>query len=212
MKTQSLSYHGKHFKNHLQKVWMEIGTAICSTAPRGKFLQFSGCFPWLIWIQQVVSGKEQGNQTSASRGFGHALCFGGVYLVWLIDFYLGLFWIFERRFKTGLEAIWGEAQKAALGTHAVPMEIRGSSLEVGLLLWVPLETAPAADYCSSVRLPLPRILDYLRLSEFLSHKVDFISAPKRTTGSLTLHYPVYKRKQEYKAHTIYHPEKYHNFT
>lgn len=107
-----------------------VGKATCSTAPRGKFLQFTGCFPWLIWLQQKVPRREQGNQTSASRGFGYALCLGGFIWFDLLIFIWGLFWFFERRLEMGLEAIWGEAQKAALGMHAVPMEIRGSSLRL----------------------------------------------------------------------------------
>lgn len=179
-------------------------------APRGKFLQFSGCFPWLIWLQQKIPGREQRNQTSASRGFGHALCLGGFYLVWLVDFYLGFVLAFWKKIRDGAGSYLGRGTEGSLGHTCSSYGDKRIFFEVGLLLWVPLETTLAAEYCSFVRLPLLRILDYLWLSEFLSHKVDFLSASKRTTGSLTLHYPVYERKQEYKVHAINHPGKYHN--
>lgn len=118
MKTQSLSYHGKYFKNHLQKVWLEIGTAKqCSTAPRGKFLQFSGCFPWLIWLQQKVPGKEQGNQNSPSRGFGHAWCLGGgfTWLDWLI-FVWGCFG-FLKEDKRWCWKLYGERHRRQPWAH-----------------------------------------------------------------------------------------------
>lgn len=115
MKTQSLSYHGKHFKNHLQKVWPETGTATCSMAPRVKFLQFSGCFPWLIWLQQKIPGREQGTQTSASCGFGHALCLRGFYLVWLIDFYLGFVLVFWKKIRDGAGSYLGRGTEGSLG-------------------------------------------------------------------------------------------------
>lgn len=187
-----------------------VGKATCSTVPRGKFLQFSGCFPWLIWLQQKVPGREQGNQTSASSGFGHASCLGGFYLGWLVDFYLGFVLVFWKKIRDGAGSYLGRGTEGSPGHTCSSYGDKRIFFEVGLLHWVPLETTLAAEYCSFVRLPPLRILDYLRLSEFLSHKVDFLSTSERIPGSLTLHYPVYERKQEYKVHTINHPEKYHN--
>lgn len=201
MKTQSLSYHGKYFKNHLQKVWLEIGTAKqCSTAPRGKFLQFSGCFPWLIWLQQKVPGKEQGNQNSPSRGFGHAWCLGGVLLGLIGWFLFGVVLDFWKKIKDGAGSCMGRGTEGSPGHTCSSYGDKRIVWEVGLLLWVPLETALAAEYCSFVRLPLPRILDYLWLSEFLSHKVDFLSAPERTTGSLTALSCLWKEARIQSAH------------
>lgn len=210
MKTQSLSYHGKHFKNHLQKVWLEIGTAAWSVVPRGKFVQLSGYFPWLIWLQQKVPGREQGNQTPASHGFGHALCLGGFYLVWLVDFYLRFVLVSWKKIRDGAGSYPGRGTEGSPGHTCSSYGDKRIFFEVGLLIWVLLETTLPAEYCSFVRLPLLRIPDYLWLSEFLSHKVDFLPTSKRTPGSLSLHYPVYERKQEYKMRTINHPEKYHN--
>lgn len=143
-------------------------------------------------------------------GLGMPYVLGGFYLVWLVDFYSGFVLVFWKKIRDGAGSSLGRGTDSSPGHTGSSYGDKRIFFEVGLLLWVLLETTLAAEYCSFVRLPLPRILDYLWLSEFLSHKVDFLSTSKRTPGSLTLHYPVYERKQEYKVHTINHPEKYHN--
>lgn len=123
-----------------KRSWLEMGRETCSAVLRGKFLQLNGCFPWLIWLQQNVPAREQGNQTHATCGVWACLApwfflwfawlVGFCFVCWLVGWWFFVVFFKKRRLEMGLGAIWGAAQKAALGTHAVPMEIRGSSLRL----------------------------------------------------------------------------------
>lgn len=95
-----------------------MGWEMCSAMLKGRFLWLNGCVPLLIWPWQNVPARESGNLTPAICGVWACLVF------W---FFICLFYT---RLEMGLGTTRGEAQKAALGTLAVPMEIRGSSLRL----------------------------------------------------------------------------------
>lgn len=98
--------------------------------PEGSFSNSVAAFHGLSDSSRRSQEENRGIRLLLVMGLGMP-CVLGVFIWfdWLILIW-GLFWFFERRLEMGLEAIWGEAQKAALGTHAVPMEIRGSSLRL----------------------------------------------------------------------------------
>lgn len=178
--------------------------------PEGNFPNSVAAFHSLSDSSRRSQGENRGIRPLLVVGLGMPCVLGGVYLVGLVDFYLGFVLVFWKKIRDGAGSYLGRGTEGSLGHTCSSYGDKRIFFEVGLLLWVLLETTLAAEHCSFVRLSLLRMLDYLWLSQFLSHKVDFLSASKRTTGSLTLHYPVYERKQEYKVHTINHPEKYHN--
>jgi len=82
-KTWSLSHDDEHFKDHLQKVWVEMGRETCSAALRGKFLWLSGCWSDSSRTSQA---ENRGIGLLLVVGFGYALCLRIFYLVCLVAF------------------------------------------------------------------------------------------------------------------------------
>lgn len=164
MKTWSLSHHDKHFKNHLQKVWLEMGRETCSEVLRGKFLQLNGCFPWLIWLQQNVPAREQGNQTHAACGVWACLApwfflwfawlVGFCFVCWLVGWWLFVgFFFFKKKIRDGAGSYLGSGTEGSPGHTCSSYGDKRIFFEVGLLLWVPLETTLVAEYCLFAKTP-----------------------------------------------------------
>lgn len=227
MKTWSLSHQNKHFKNHLQKAWLEIG--------RGALWCSGGCFCNSVAALHSLfdSGRMSSQENRGIRlllvvGFGHALCLD--FLIWFswlnfclnwfvlrLGFWFCLwfgflavffgFWVFLK-IRDGAKSYTGK------GTEASPGHTCSSCRDILWGWFIPL--GATGDYPGGTVLLIHKDCllsgswQYLRLSQFLNHKVDFFPIPKRAPGSLFPPYPVCEKKQEYKLHTINRPEKYHN--
>lgn len=168
--------------------------------PEGSFSNSVAAFHGLSDSSRRSQEKNRGIRTLLVVVLGMPGVLGGVLLGLIGWFLFGVVLDFWKKIKDGAGSCMGRGTEGSPGHTCSSYGDKRIVWEVGLLLWVPLETALAAEYCSFVRLPLPRILDYLWLSEFLSHKVDFLSAPERTTGSLTALSCLWKEARIQSAH------------
>lgn len=163
MKTSSLSHHDKHFKNHLQKVLTGDGKGdvLCGAQREVSPTQ------WLLSMAYLTPAERPSKRTRESDscylwglGMPCALVFSLVCLVGWVLFCLLVGWLvvfccffLKKKIRDGAGSYLGSGTEGSPGHTCSSYGDKRIFFEVGLLLWVPLETTLVAEYCLFAKNP-----------------------------------------------------------